>query len=213
MTLHVSPPQPVVYVVDDDEAVRESLVWLIGSVGLRVESFASARSFLENYLPEQPGCVVLDVRMPGQSGLELQDALVEKGIPLPVIFITGHGDVPMAVRAMKQGAVDFIEKPFNDQRLLDTIQKAIRNNQVHWDKKHAMTSLIARWNDLSQREREVLDLVVLGKVNKQIADILQISIKTVEGHRAAVMRKMAARTVAELVRTVLDLREHQERAG
>ncbi|MBF0609556.1 MAG: response regulator transcription factor [Magnetococcales bacterium] len=202
--------QPVVYVVDDDQAVRESLVWLIESVGLKVESFPSAQVFLNHYQNNTPGCLLLDVRMPGLSGLELQDHLRERGMPLPIIFITGHGDVPMAVKAMKHGAVDFIEKPFNDQRLLDTLQKAIRDNLLTWEQKQESVNLIARWNDLSNREREVLDLVVLGKVNKQIADILQISIKTVEGHRASVMRKMNARTVADLVRMVLEIREMRE---
>jgi FixJ family two-component response regulator len=191
---------PVVFVVDDDEAVCESLRLLIGDIGLEVRTFTSARQFLEKYDPSHPGCLVLDVRMSGMSGLELQARLNETGIPIPTIIITGHADVPMAVEAMKAGATDFIEKPFRDQVLLDGIQKAIdldlrvrRQRQEHQD-------VQARIQLLTQREREVMERLVAGRSNKTIAFDLGISQKTVDFHRANILDKVGVSSVVELVR-------------
>ncbi len=191
-----------VFIVDDDEAVRQSTAWLIESIGIQVRTFISADEFLEQYNNEQ-GCIVMDVRMPGMSGIEAQDEMNSRGINLPLIFITGHGDVPMAVRALKKGAFDFIEKPFNDQLLLDSIQRGLKNNT------EAMRSLIhnesinQRIASLTPREKEVMERVTDGKPNKVIALELNVSIKTIEVHRARMMEKMAVGSVAELVKTAL----------
>ena len=192
-----------VFVVDDDEAVRNSLRWLIESVGVKVETYESAQAFLRAYRPKRAGCLVVDVRMPGMSGLELQDWLVMQGINLPVIVITGHGDVPMAVRAMKTGAVDFIEKPFNDQLLLDRIQSAVEQDIQRRHDNAERTEIEARLAQLTPREREVMNMVVAGDSNKMIATTLGVSKKTVEAHRAKVMEKMEAESLAELVRMAL----------
>ena len=191
---------PTVFVVDDDAAVRQSFEWLVGSVGLKTETYASARAFLEGYDPARPGCLVLDVRMPGMSGLELQERLAAQGITLPVIVVSGYGDVPTAVRVMKQGAVDFIEKPFSDQAMLDRIQASIERDLKA--RKDAAERASARSNrdTLTRREAEVMDLVILGRSNKEIARDLAISPKTVEVHRANVMKKMQADSLADLVR-------------
>ena len=191
---------PTVFVVDDDAAVRQSFEWLVGSVGLKTETYASARAFLEGYDPARPGCLVLDVRMPGMSGLELQERLAAQGITLPVIVVSGYGDVPTAVRVMKQGAVDFIEKPFSDQAMLDRIQASIERDLKA--RKDAAERASARTNrdTLTRREAEVMDLVILGRSNKEIARDLAISPKTVEVHRANVMKKMQADSLADLVR-------------
>lgn len=193
---------PVVFVVDDDEAICESMRLLIRDIGLEVRTFTSARRFLEEYDSSHPGCLVLDVRMSGMSGLELQARLNEMGIHIPTIIITGHADVPMAVEAMKAGATDFIEKPFRDQVLLDSIQKAIdldlrirRQRQEHQD-------VQARLQQLTQREREVMDRLVAGKSNKNIAFELGISQKTVDFHRANILDKIGVGSVVELVRLV-----------
>jgi RNA polymerase sigma factor (sigma-70 family) len=193
----------VVYVVDDDAAVRDGLRFLVESVELRVESCASAQAFLEAYDPSRPGCLVLDVRLRGMSGLELQAELSKRGISIPTIIITGHGDVPMAVRAMKMGAVDFVEKPFNDQQLLDRIQQAIdtdRERRRGGEERAQLQSLLAT---LSPREREVMDLLVVGKANKEVAEHLGLSTRTVEGHRARLMEKLGCESLAELVRISL----------
>ena len=195
--------EPVVFVVDDDEAMRQSLRWLIGSVGLRVETFASASEFLETYDPRQPGCLVLDVRMQGMSGLELQERLNEQGEAMPVIIITGFADVPMAVRAMKGGAIEFLQKPFNDQVLLDHVQKAIVRDLQRRRQRAAHQQVIARLETLTRREREVLDHVVEGRSSKQIAEKLGVSFKTVEAHRAKIMKKMHARGIPHLIRMFL----------
>jgi two-component system, LuxR family, response regulator FixJ len=195
--------EPTVFIVDDDEAMRESLRWLISSVQLNVETYASASEFLENYHPGVSGCLVLDVRMPGMSGLELQEKLAKEQIALPVIIITGHGDVPMAVRAMKSGAVDFIQKPFNDQVLLDRIQFALdRDSRARMDQAEK-GEIAARLALLTPREREVMDMVVEGEPNKVIAVKLGVSAKTVEAHRARVMEKMRASSLSELVRMAM----------
>ncbi len=198
-----SVPQPAVFVVDDDRAVRESLRWLLESVGLHAETFAGADEFLDRYEPHMPGCLIVDVRLPGMSGLDLQQALTDHGIHLPVIVITGHGDVPVAVRAMKAGAIDFIEKPFNDQTLLDRVHDAIDLDARQRAARVAEMQLRARMDRLSPREREVMGMVVAGKLNKDIAKALGLSHKTVEVHRAHVMEKMEADSVAMLVRMAM----------
>jgi RNA polymerase sigma factor (sigma-70 family) len=200
----MSPP-PTVFVVDDDLAIRQSLHWLIASAGWPVETYASAQEFLDSYQAGRPGCLVLDVRMAGLSGLELQDRLAAQEVCLPIIIITGHGDVPMAVRALKAGALDFLEKPFPDQVLLDRIRQALEQDARARDAWARQQELRARLARLTPREREVMDLVVAGKPNKVIAAQLGVSDKTVEAHRAKLMEKMQADNVADLVRLVLTL--------
>ena len=192
--------EPTVYVVDDDDAVRDSLMDLVDSVGLKAEEFASAQAFLDSYDEKRPGCLVLDIRMPGMSGLDLQDRLSEVGSVLPIIFITGHGDVPMAVRAMQRGAVDFIQKPFRDQELLDRINIALEKGNQSFAVQEQVEEFASRVGTLTQREREVMEMIVNGKANKVIAVDLGLSQRTVELHRARVMEKMKARTLADLVR-------------
>ncbi len=192
--------EPTVFIVDDDQAVARSLRWLIESVLLKVETFASAQAFLDGYAAAKPGCLVLDVRMPGMSGIELQERLTAQRIRVPIIFITGHGDVQMAVRAVQAGAFDFIEKPFNDQDLLDRIQRAISFDSERRERDMQRAQLGALFAGLTPREREVMDLVVEGMSNKAVANILGLSAKTVEVHRAKVMEKMNARSVSDLVK-------------
>ena len=189
-----------VFVVDDDAAMRDSLRWLVESIDLPVRTFKNAAAFLDEYSPDQPGCLVVDVRMPGMSGLELQEQLIAREISLPVIVISGHADVPMAVRAMKGGAVDFLQKPFDDQVLIERINNAIGRDRRARQNGLRQTDLAALFDRLTPREREVMELVVSGKANKQIAAILDRSEKTVEHHRAHVMRKMEAGSLAELVK-------------
>jgi two-component system response regulator FixJ len=198
---------PIVFIVDDDEAVRNSLRLLVKSVGLTAAALVSAQEFLASYDPLQPGCLVLDVRMPGMSGLELQQQLNLRGAVIPVIFITGHGDVPMAVEAMQQGAFDFLQKPFRDQDLIDRIQRALEKDRVNRAELGKRSDLRARHEALTPREREVLALVMSGKANKVMAADLGLSQRTVEVHRARVMEKMGASSLAHLVRMVLDLEE------
>ena len=195
--------EPVVFVVDDDEAVRTSLKALVESVGFRSEAYDSAQAFLAAYNAEQPGCLVLDVRMRGMSGLELQEELLKRNISLPIIIVTGHGDIPMAVRAMRAGAVDFIEKPYRDQALLDRIQQAIDRDHTVRAEHQERRSIQERLGQLTPRERDVLDLVMSGKINKQIAADLGVSLRAVESHRAKVMERMGAGSVAELVQMVM----------
>jgi FixJ family two-component response regulator len=206
----MSPRDPVVFVVDDDEAVRESLELLISSVGLEVRSSGSAREFLESYDGGRPGCLVLDVRMPGMSGLELQERLNEMGSCLPVIFITGHGDVPVAVSAMRAGAVDFLQKPFRDQELLDRIHQSIQRHRGLLARLDDVQQVRERMSHLTRREREVMALVVEGAPNKAIAYDLGLSERTVEIHRSRVMKKMDAGSLAELVQLVLSARAAEE---
>jgi FixJ family two-component response regulator len=195
-----------VYIVDDDEAMRDSLKWLLESRGLKVELYPSGEAFLRAFSGGLRGCVVLDVRMPGMSGMDLYTRLKARASTLPVIFITGHGDVPMAVSALKKGAADFIEKPFNDQDMVKLIESCLKQDRAAATKRAEKASLTQSQERLTQREREVLELIVDGKLNKQIADDLGISIKTVEVHRSRVMEKMGASSVAELVQLVLKLR-------
>jgi two-component system, LuxR family, response regulator FixJ len=192
-----------VFVVDDDPAVRQSLHWLIESVGLAVKTYETANEFLEQYNPNTQGCLVLDVRMPGLSGLDLQERLASKHIEIPTIVITGHADVPMAIRAIKAGALDFIEKPFNDQVLLERIGQALALHAKIRQSQNELAEIAARLESLTPREREVMQMVVDGKPNKIIADRLGVSQKTVEVHRASVMKKMQVDSLAELVRLVL----------
>ena len=198
--------EKAVYVVDDDEAIRRFLRGLIPSVGLRVETYATAQEFLDAYQAGSPGCLLLDIRMPDISGLELQAELKRRGIDLPVIILTGHGDVRVAVHAMKAGAVDFIEKPFNNDLLLHGIQKAIADSLRSGVTRVRRQEILQRRDTLTAREREVLGMVVAGETNKGVARQLGISEKTVEIHRAKVMEKMQAKSLANLVRitSVLD---------
>jgi two-component system, LuxR family, response regulator FixJ len=202
--------QPTVYIVDDDDDFRDSLSILCESVGLRVESFASAREFLEGASPERPGCLVLDIRMPGMSGLELQRELGERGASWPILFMTGHGDVPMAVTALKAGAFDFLTKPFSHQDLLDRIHSAMRVAEEERSRDLRREELTERFASLTPREREVMEHVVQGLANKVVANRLGISQRTVEIHRAQVMEKMAAESLADLVRMAVTLEEQVE---
>lgn len=192
--------QPIVFVVDDDESVCQSLTWLIESVGIRVETFASAAEFLQRDRYDGPACLVLDVRMPGLSGLELQNQLTAVGRDMPIIFITGHGNVSMSVRAMKAGAVDFIEKPFEDQVLLDALNRSLEKDRQAKRNQAEIGNIQQRVDSLTPREREVFKLVVGGMLNKQIAFELGTTERTIKAHRARVMQKMQARSLADLVR-------------
>ena len=193
---------PTVFIVDDDPAMRESLTFLVSSVGLRVEGFPSARDFLEQYEPGRSGCLVLDIRMPGMSGLELQERLSERRIEIPIVMITGFGDVPMAVRALKRGALDFLEKPFTDQDLLDRIREAIDEDRRRRTDRQQRDDIDARMARLTTRERQVMTCVLEGKPNKVIANQLGLSPKTIEVHRARMMDKMKASSLAELLQLV-----------
>src|SRR5688500_7009323 len=192
-----------VCVVDDDDAFRDSLRWLLESTGYRVATYATAERFLAGYKAGAAACLVLDVRMPGSTGLELQQELNRRGASLPIIFITGHGDVPMAVDALKSGAFHFLEKPFQGERLLELIDQACTQRTPAEAERAQRRCAAARLATLTQREREVMDLVVLGRKNKQIAEALGISVKTVEAHRARAMEKMEVSSVAELVQVTL----------
>lgn len=193
-------PAPIVYVIDDDPSVRAALEDLLASMGLQVRAFASTQAFLEHALEDAPACLVLDVRMPGQSGLEFHRTMSSHGLQLPVVFITGHGDIAMGVNAIKDGAIEFLTKPFRDQELLDAIHKGIEIDRQRRRDGEALDALQQRWNTLNAGEREVVDGVVRGRLNKQIAGDLGVSEITVKVRRAQVMRKMGARTLVDLVR-------------
>jgi len=198
-------PETTVFIVDDDQQVRDALELLMESVGLNVATFESAQVFLDAFDPDIPGCVITDIRMPGISGLELQRKLKEQKLHPPVIIITGHGDIPMAVDAMQEGALDFIEKPFNDQRLLDSVHRAIEQDAGQRGQATQIAEIRERMNTLTKRETEVMNLITQGKRNKTIADELHVSQSTVEAHRAKVMEKMQANTLSDLMRMVLSL--------
>ena len=193
----------LVCVVDDDEALRDSLRWLLETTGYRIAAYSSAERFLDAYKPGSAACLVLDVRMPGMTGLQLQQELLRRGEMVPVIFITGHGDVPMAVNAVKSGAFNFLEKPFKDEQLLALIDEAAALRLNPKQERVPGRCAAARLSTLTQREREVMDLVIQGLKNRQIADLLSISVKTVEAHRARAMEKMEVGSVAELVQATL----------
>jgi FixJ family two-component response regulator len=192
--------QPVVFVIDDDPSVRDALAGLLRSVGLESHAFGSTREFLQSERPDAPGCLVLDVRLPERSGLDFQRELADSGIHLPIVFITGHGDIPMSVRAIKAGAIEFLPKPFHDQELLDAIQLGIERDRARRRDAAAVADLEKRFESLTPRERDVMALVSTGRMNKQIAAELDVSEITVKVHRSHVMRKMRARSLADLVR-------------
>ena len=197
------PKKGTVYVVDDDEAVRDSLQWLLEGKDYRVKCFDSAESFLSRFDPREVACLIADIRMEGMSGLELQDRLIERKSPLPVVFITGHGDVPMAVNTMKKGAMDFIEKPFKEDELLPLVERMLEQARGAFSQHQEQASRDALLSRLTTREAQVLERIVAGRLNKQIADDLGISIKTVEAHRANIMEKLNANTVADLLKIAL----------
>ena len=194
-----------VFIVDDEEAVRDSIGLLLRSVGLRAQGFPDARAFLDAYRPEQPGCLVLDIRMPRMSGLELQQELNRRGWGIPVIFISGHGDVPMAVEAMRAGAVDFLQKPFKDDELIRRVQKALDQDERLREQLSGREQIRARFDALTPREREIAARLVAGEANKVIAIELALSERTVELHRAHIMQKMEARGLAQLVQMLMRL--------
>lgn len=200
-----------VFIVDDDQAIRQGMHYLMRSVGLPAEIFSSADDFLKQFDARRGGCLVLDIRMPGLGGLELRDRLLELGSAIPIIFMTGHGDVPMAVETMQKGAFDFIQKPFRDQDLLDRVTRALSADERGREERLRVSALTARHETLTKREREVMDLVVTGKSNKIIAYELGTSQRTVEIHRARVMDKMQARSLADLVRMCLQLESGDNR--
>lgn len=201
----ISNSSQTVFIVDDDPAIRIAMQALLESVNIQHEIFASADEFLQDEESHRFGCLVLDIRMPGLGGLELQDELISRGSPLPIIFITGHGDVPMAVDAMQKGAVDFIQKPFRDQELLDRIREALTTDRERREERDRHDEIESRLQRLTNREKEVFDLVITGKPNKVIAYELDVSQRTVEIHRARVMEKMEARSLADLVRMHMSL--------
>ena len=192
--------EPIVFVIDDDESMRDALRNLFRSVGLRVEVFPSAAEFLQHRLPDVPSCLILDIRLPRVSGLDFQADLAKAGIRIPIIFMTGHGDIPMTVRAMKAGAIDFLSKPFRDQDMLDAVAMAIERDRQRRDEAKNLSDLQTRFESLTQRERGVMTLVTAGLMNKQVAAEIGIAEITVKIHRGHIMRKMAAKSLADLVR-------------
>ena len=197
------PKKGTVYVVDDDEAVRDSLQWLLEGKDYRVRCFDSAESFLSRYDSREVACLIVDIRMAGMTGLELQSRLIESRSPLPIVFITGHGDVPMAVDTMKKGAMDFIQKPFKEEQLVGLVERMLEHAKTTFSEHQLSASRDALLSKLTLRESQVLERIVAGRLNKQIADDLGISIKTVEAHRANIMEKLNANTVADLLKIAL----------
>jgi FixJ family two-component response regulator len=203
--------RPIVFVIEDDQSVRIAIDSLMRSVGLEVQSFGSTREFIDADRPDTPGCIVLDIRLPGQSGLDFQDELVASGIPLPIIFITGHGDIPMSVRALKAGALEFLTKPFRDQDLIDAVILGIERNRKQRKEAQIDARLERSFTSLTPREREIMARIAAGRPNKQVAAELGLSEVTVKVHRGNVMRKMQAKSLADLVRMVDRLR-HTEKS-
>lgn len=201
--MSLTPKKGTVYVVDDDEAVRDSLQWLLEGQDYRVRTFESAEAFLSRYEAREVACLIADIRMDGMSGMELQDRLLERQSPLPIVFITGHGDVPMAVESMKKGALDFIQKPFDEAQLLGLVERMLEKAHQSFSVHQQAASREALLAKLTSRETQVLERIVAGRLNKQIADDLGISIKTVEAHRANIMEKLNANTVADLLKVAL----------
>ena len=197
------PKKGTVYVVDDDEAVRDSLQWLLEGKDYRVRCFDSAESFLSRYDAREVACLIVDIRMGGMTGLDLQNRLIERQSPLPIVFITGHGDVPMAVDTMKKGAMDFIQKPFKEEALVNLVERMLEQAKTTFADHQLTASRDALLGKLTSRESQVLERIVAGRLNKQIADDLAISIKTVEAHRANIMEKLGANTVADLLKIAL----------
>ena len=204
---------PVVFVVDDDPSVRSSLKFLISSEGLQVESFDSADAFLQRKLQDVPSCLVLDVRLRGVSGLDFQRELAARNIPIPIVFITGHGDIPMTVKAMKAGAIEFLAKPFRDQDLLDAVRIALERDRARREQEKEVADLQQRFNSLSPREQEVISMVASGMLNKQIAGQLGVAENTVKVHRSRAMEKMQAQSFAELVRMTEKLKSPSRKAS
>jgi RNA polymerase sigma factor (sigma-70 family) len=201
---------PVVFVVDDDPSIRSSLKFLLSSVGLQVESFESAESFLQRKAPDAPSCLVLDVRLRGLSGLDFQRELAARNIRIPIVFVTGHGDIPMSVRAMKAGAIEFLTKPYRDQDLLDAVRIALERDRTRREQEKDLTDLRQRFESLTPREQEVISMVVSGMLNKQIAGELGTAENTVKVHRSRAMEKMNAQSVAELVKMIERLKSSGE---
>lgn len=207
MSSPVITQQETVFIVDDDEAVRDSLRWLLEANGYRVQCFGSAEQFLDAYQPSQLGCLILDVRMSGMSGPELQEKLIAENSTLPIIFVTGHGDVPMAVSTMKKGAMDFIEKPFDEAELRKLVERMLERARTERSTAQQQRAAAERLSRLTAREHQVLERIIAGRLNKQIADDLGISIKTVEAHRANIMEKLNVNTVADLLRLALSKKQ------
>jgi RNA polymerase sigma factor (sigma-70 family) len=203
----------VVFVVDDDPSVRSSLKFLLSSVGLQVESFDSAETFLQRKPPDAPSCLVLDVRLRGLSGLDFQRELAARNIRIPIVFVTGHGDIPMSVRAMKAGAIEFLTKPYRDQDLLDAVRIALERDRARREQEKDLTDLRQRFESLTPREQEVISMAVLGMLNKQIADQLGTAENTVKVHRSRAMEKMNAQSFADLVRMIEKLKGSAEKAS
>ena len=204
---------PVVFVVDDDPSVRSSLKFLLSSMGLQVESFDSAETFLQRKPPDAPSCLVLDVRLRGLSGLDFQRELAARNIRIPIVFVTGHGDIPMSVRAMKAGAIEFLTKPYHDQDLLDAVRIALERDRARREQEKEVTDLQQRFDSLTPREQEVISMVVSGMLNKQIAGQLGTAENTVKVHRSRAMEKMNAQSVADLVRMIEKLKGPAEKAS
>lgn len=210
-TKSAAPAAPTVVVVDDDVSVRDALGDLFNSIGLRTQLYGTSAEFLKNELPNAPSCLVLDIRLPGLSGLDIQSQLAQANIHIPVIIMTGHGDIPMSVRAMKAGAIDFLTKPFRDQEILDAVTRAIERDRQRRDSENARADLRALFASLTPREREIMTLVTTGKMNKQIAADVSLSEITVKIHRGHVMKKMGARSLADLVRMAEALELHSSK--